>query len=206
MAGMGELSIIVNNAGCGKEQMPMGQDGVKALIDEFWTTEGEIAVDLYIIRHADALALGEHGITDDAERPLSAAGEAESQKIGNALKKRNIQLDRLVTSPLLRARQTAEFMLKTRSIDEGPQITVSEDLAPGGKPRKLARFLRKLGGEHVGLVGHMPHIADWSAWLIGSKKAQLDFAKAGIAHIVCGEAPRKGMGVLQWLVTPEWFE
>ena len=60
-----------------------------------------------------------------------------------------------------------------------PELTICDDLAPGGKAKKLARFLRKFGGESVGLVGHMPDIGDWAAWLIGSRKAHIDFAKAG---------------------------
>ena len=51
----------------------------------------------------------------------------------------------------------------------------------------------------------MPQLGDYAAWLIGSKKMQLDIAKAGIALITCGELPSKGLGSLQWLVTPEWY-
>ncbi len=86
-----------------------------------------------------------------------------------------------------------------------PLVHVCDDLAPDAKPRKLAKFLRKLGGEKVALVGHLPHIALFAAWLLGSKRAHIDMAKAGIAHISCGDEPRKGTGALQWLVNPAWF-
>src|SRR5262245_19123710 len=72
----------------------------------------ELPVDLYLIRHADALALGERGITNDEERPLSEKGEAQSDAVAKALAQRGIVLDKLYTSPLLRARQTAEIMLR----------------------------------------------------------------------------------------------
>lgn len=162
-------------------------------------------MDLYLIRHADAVALGENGITEDPARPLSEAGDVQSRRIARALHKRGVALERLLTSPLVRARQTAEGMLKTWH-GNPPELINCDDLAPGGKPRKLARFLKKLDAQHIGLVGHMPHIADWTAWLIGSKKARLDFAKAGIAYLTCTDDLQKGDGVLQWLVTPEWFE
>lgn len=162
-------------------------------------------MDIYLIRHADALPLGERGITADEERPLSDKGEEQARAVGKVFQKRGIVLDRLYTSPLLRARQTAEGLLQTWARPE-VQLQESSALAPGAKPRKLARFLLKQEGEKVGLVGHMPHLAVVTGWLIGDKDVQLDFAKAGIAYIRCGEAPGKGLGVLEWLVTPEWYE
>jgi phosphoserine phosphatase len=67
-------------------------------------------VDLYLIRHADALALGERGITSDEERPLSEVGERQADAAARALQSRGILFDRLFTSPLVRARQTAEIL------------------------------------------------------------------------------------------------
>src|SRR5581483_2301264 len=98
---------------------------------------------------------------------------------------------------------TAEIMAK--HWDGGSlKVEVCEFLAPGSKAKDLARFLADAKGDALGLVGHMPGLADWAAWCIGSKKAQLDFAKTGIAHIVC-DRPGKGLGTLAWLVTPRWF-
>jgi phosphohistidine phosphatase len=161
-------------------------------------------VDLYLIRHADALALGERGITNDEERPLSEKGESQSQAVAKALAQRGIVLDKLYTSPLLRARQTAEIMLRVWA---KPELTLEtcDELIPGVKPRKLSKFLLKSGGEKIGLVGHMPDLGEFGAWLLGAKKAQLEMAKSGVALITCGDLPAKGMGALQWLVTPEWY-
>jgi len=161
-------------------------------------------VELFLIRHADALALGERGITNDEERPLSEKGEADAQALALALQAKGIVLDRLLTSPLLRARQTAEILLRTWS---KPELTLDtcECLAPAGKHRKMSKYLLKTGGEKIGMVGHMPHLGEYAAWLLGNKKFQIDLAKAGVAFITCGELPAKGIGSLQWLVTPEWY-
>jgi phosphohistidine phosphatase len=51
----------------------------------------------------------------------------------------------------------------------------------------------------------MPQLGDYAAWLIGAKKVHVDIAKSGIALVTCGELPSKGLGALQWLVTPEWY-
>ena len=53
------------------------------------------------------------------------------------------------------------------------------------------------------LIGHMPDLADFLGWLIGSRKAQIDMAKAGVAYVTC-EDVRKGDGTLEWLLTPDW--
>jgi phosphohistidine phosphatase len=160
---------------------------------------------LYLIRHADALSLGERGITEDAARPLSQKGELQARQVGQTLQQKGIHVDKVVTSPLVRAQQTTDWLLKSWN-GPHPEVHVCEELAPDAKPRKLAKFLRKLGGEHVALVGHMPQMGHWAAWLVGSKKAQIDMAKAGMALIACEDGPAKGRGALQWLVTPAWYD
>ena len=68
-------------------------------------------MELYLIRHADALALGERGITDDAERPLSEQGENQCRTLAHGLLQKGITLDGLVASPLVRAKQTADLLV-----------------------------------------------------------------------------------------------
>lgn len=161
-------------------------------------------MEIFLIRHADALALGERGITNDEERPLSEKGEADAESLAHALKKKGIVLDKLVTSPLLRARQTAEILLRVWSRPE-LVLDTCDALAPSGKPRKLSKHLLKAGADKIGLVGHMPHLGEYAAWLLGNKKFQIDIAKAGVALVTCGELPAKGLGALQWLITPDWY-
>jgi len=162
-------------------------------------------VDLYLIRHAEAVRLGEAGITDDENRPLTAKGEADAKTVAAGLHRRGITLGAIVSSPLLRARQTADGIL--RNLPEPlPQMNVCEDLAPGGKFRKLSSFVSDLVADKVAVVGHQPDLGEFAAWLIGSKKAHIEIAKDGVACILCDPKPGKGKGMLVWLVTPEWFE
>lgn len=161
-------------------------------------------MELYLIRHGDALALGERGITDDRERPLSEQGEKQVEDLGKGFQKKGIQLDLVISSPLVRAKQTAELLVVNGS-PAPREIQFSESLLPEAKPTKLARFLRDLGVQRVGLVGHAPQLPRFAAWLIGGKKGRLDLAKAGVVYLTCPDEPAKGEGVLHWLVTPEWF-
>src|SRR5438093_13741629 len=147
-------------------------------------------MELFLIRHAEAVALGERGITDDALRPLTEKGEQQSQRVAEGLRRRDIQLDKLVTSPLVRARQTADIILKYWN-GPVPELVEWDGLADI-RPRKLARFLLKQSGERIGLVGHAPSINDFCGWLIGNKKAQIDIAKAGVAHLSCESVAGKG--------------
>ena len=110
-----------------------------------------------------------------------------------------------MSSPLLRARQTAEALLEHWPGPPPEQLTCNA-LAPGGRAKKITRFLLGLNGENVGLVGNMPDLGEYAGWLIGNKKTQLDIAKAGAALIQFDGSPDKGEGSLLWLVTPEWFD
>jgi phosphohistidine phosphatase len=159
-------------------------------------------VDLYLIRHAEAKAAGENGINNDEDRPLTDEGEAQTRRLGTGFHARGLRLGALLSSPLLRSKQTAEGILKHWP-EFAPSVQVCEELAPSEKAKKLARFIRSLGTSSVGLVGHMPDMGEFLGWLIGSRKASITLAKGGVAHVTC-EDVRKGEGRLEWLLTPEW--
>jgi phosphohistidine phosphatase len=160
-------------------------------------------MDLYLIRHADALALGERGNTQDSERPLSDKGYGQSKQVGAWFQRKGIALDQIFTSPLVRAHQTAEGI--AGAVSPAPPLQLCPELAPGERPKKLAKALKRWGGERAALVGHLPDLPAFAAWLIGGKRAQIDLAKAGIAYISVADEPGKGGGSLVWLVSPEWL-
>jgi phosphohistidine phosphatase len=158
---------------------------------------------LLLIRHADAEPR-ENSEVPDEERPLTEKGQAQSRALSEALQRRGVELGKLVSSPLLRARQTAEGLLERWS-DPKPELLLCNALAPEGKEKKLTRFIRGLNSDVVTLIGHMPDLAYYAGWLTGSKKAQIELAKAGVALIESEGGPGKGGGVLTWLVPPEWW-
>jgi len=158
-------------------------------------------VDLYLIRHAEAKALTENDVMNDEDRPLTDEGEAQARRLGTGFHARGLRLGALLSSPLLRAKQTAEGILNHWP-ELAPQVQVCEELAPSLKAKRLARCLRDLEVPSAGLVGHMPDLGEFLGWLIGSRKLSVDLAKAGVAKVTC-EKVRKGEGTLEWLVTPE---
>jgi phosphohistidine phosphatase len=160
-------------------------------------------VDIYLIRHAEAAPLGGVGAASDAERPLTEAGQQQARQVGAALQRRGVRPVAILTSPLVRARQTADLLASQMS--PPPPVRLCPELTPGTKRRKLARALAGLGEGPVLLVGHEPDLGVWAGWLLGSKKVHLDLPKAGIAHLRCSGLPRKGAGTLIWFVPPDWL-
>src|SRR5438105_4961562 len=100
-------------------------------------------MNILLIRHADALPAGAGGNLDDESRPLSDEGVSQCAPLARALERLGIRPGVLVSSPLLRARQTASGLLQNW---EGtpPELRIAEELGPGGKKTKLAKILRGL--------------------------------------------------------------
>jgi phosphohistidine phosphatase len=136
-------------------------------------------MDLYLIRHADALALGERGNTQDSDRPLSDKGFAQSKMLGAWMQRKGLALDQVFTSPLLRAHKTAEGMVG--SLSPSPSLQLCPELAPA-KRRKSWRSPATVGGEggSGGTSAGLPSLRPG----IGSKRAQIDLAKPGwLIHV-----------------------
>ncbi|HYV36381.1 MAG TPA: phosphohistidine phosphatase SixA [Gemmataceae bacterium] len=161
-------------------------------------------MELYVIRHADAAPLGENNIDVDEDRPLTPKGMEQTKLVAAGLQSKGVALQLILTSPLLRARQTAEGIAKAWT-GSPPEIQVCDQLIPGKRPRKLARVLKQLEKGLVAIIGHEPDLSSWTAWMIGSKKAHLSLAKAGVAHVSCENGMAKGGGTLVQLLTPDWL-
>jgi phosphohistidine phosphatase len=161
-------------------------------------------MNLYLVRHADALPVGEQGITVDEDRPLSEEGLRQARLLAQGVKRLGISLTQILTSPLRRAAQTAEELARILQIPAS-SVETCEQLGPGQSSKKLGKHLLKLETDNLLLVGHEPDLGQHTAWLIGSKKARVDFVKAGIAFVECDAVPQKGAGALRWLVTPKWL-
>jgi phosphohistidine phosphatase len=154
---------------------------------------------LYLIRHADAVPLGEQGIQHDEQRPLTSKGEAQAEALAQAIGRLGVRLDALLTSPLVRAKQTAQRLAtKAARLKECPA------LAPGHKKREVLEHVREVKGDAIGLVGHNPDLSELVGWFVGDKKAGIDMDKSGAACVAFDGKPTKGGGVLVWLITPEW--
>src|SRR5205085_9875857 len=93
-------------------------------------TFGEAYVDIYLIRHARAVALGEQGIETDEDRPLTEDGVIQARQLADTLQKHGVELDAILTTPLLRARRTAEILLENWHGQPAPELIVESRLTP----------------------------------------------------------------------------
>jgi phosphohistidine phosphatase len=110
-------------------------------------------MELLLIRHAKAEDGSLYG--DDSERPLTAEGRRGAGDVGNALARAGVALDRIVTSPMVRAVETAELVAV--AIGYPGALGVSPLLLPDERPSHvIERLIATLGVERAALVGHEP--------------------------------------------------
>ena len=158
---------------------------------------------LILIRHAEAVDLGSENAPTDFDRYLSAHGKATAAKLAETLKSHDIKLDAILSSPLVRAVQTAEPLLELSSMR---QILICEDLASGkGNPKKVAARLNTMNAEVVALVGHRPDMDQFISWLIGAGKKGIKQAKGAAAKVNVRDEVREGGGTLTWQITPDFY-
>ncbi len=156
---------------------------------------------LYLVRHGIAVDIGEQGIRRDFDRPLSAEGRKKTAVAALGLAALKVKPDRLGTSPLVRARQTAGIF--AGHLAPGLEIESCDALQPGGTVSGLVKWLRQGRGVAVMVFGHMPDLASLTAELIGAPaNAGIEFKKAGVACVSFEKAPAPGAGTLEWLLQP----
>ena len=157
-------------------------------------------LELYLIRHGVAAERGAD-FPDDSKRPLTSDGISRLKKEAKALAELDVDFDLIISSPLARAKQTAEVFAQVMS--SRPSVTLTDALAPAGTPaavfQELSKHMRKA---RIALVGHEPNMGELAARLIGAR-APIEFKKGGICRIDFEVFPPKGTGQLRWLVQPK---
>lgn len=149
---------------------------------------------LYLVQHAEALKEEEN-----PDRPLSGKGREDIGKISSHLALVRPALSRILHSPKLRARQTAEVLAE--GLAPSPVAEETDGLGPMDDPGTWEDRLKYLN-ENVLLVGHLPHLGRLASLLLcGNREAEaVSFRMAGV---VCLERSEKGSWSLQWMITPE---
>jgi phosphohistidine phosphatase len=156
--------------------------------------------ELYIIRHGLA---GEHGsYADDAQRPLTDEGHRKMGQVAQRFYALDLRFDLILTSPLVRARQTAEIL---QAAGLSKHLEVSEFLAPGGDFEDwLAWFRQWQSSESLAIVGHEPSLSQWAERLIwGEVRQRLLLKKAGAIGLKVPNGEAIGQSQLFWLTPPK---
>ena len=156
-------------------------------------------LELYLIRHGIAAERGEE-YPDDSKRPLTSGGMSKLRDEAKGLNELEVTFDLIITSPLVRTKQTAEIVAAT--LKEKPQVITSDSLAPAGTPAAVVQELGKHARQaRIALVGHEPNLGELAARLIGAK-SPIEFKKGAICRIDFEVLPPKGIGQLRWFIPP----
>jgi phosphohistidine phosphatase len=155
--------------------------------------------EIYLIRHGVAEERGEKW-PDDSKRPLTDDGMSRLRKSIRGLSRLGVSFDVVLTSSLVRAKQTAE--IAAGGVSPRPSIVTVDSLAPDGTFAAVVADLEKHAKKtRIALVGHEPNIGEIAARLIGSRHA-IEFKKGAVCRIDLATLPPSGPGDLRWLLTP----
>lgn len=153
-------------------------------------------MELYILRHGIAADVGQLGARNDAERPLTAEGRDRMEQASIGMRRMDLKLDQIVSSPLVRTRETAEIVAEAL----GAPLALAPELAPGCTLALLQEALRPYRNcERVLIVGHEPDCSFLAGTLIGT--GRMLFKKGSLASIELNRLDSAG-GTLRWLLTP----
>ncbi len=157
---------------------------------------------LYLLRHAEAMNVGENGITRDSDRPLTERGRRQAIRVGNVLQQLGVKFDVVLASPLERARETAGLVLQT--LAQRNKIRTVEALQPHGTPDAAWAAICGAGGEHVLAVGHLPSIGTLAGTLLDSQTEDaIWFHKSSLAVFHCENlAAWRPRIRLEWMLAP----
>jgi len=159
-------------------------------------------MELLIVRHAIAVERGDAAYPNDNERPLTPDGIHKFRAAARGLKSLGARPERILSSLLVRARQTAEILRDVLAGDI--DLDFSDHLAPGGDYGALLRQVATLGADSVAVVGHEPHLSGLVSYSLvgGAARASLLLKKGAAALVVFDGPAEAGRGTLEWLAQP----
>ena len=162
-------------------------------------------MDLYVLRHAIAAARDARKFPDDADRPLTDKGIAKLGHVTQGMQELGLDFDLVLTSPYVRARQTAEIVVKALRLEVRARST--RELAPDGDPKVLIADVLSARAARPLLVGHEPYLSELiSVLLSGDPHLGIALKKAGLCKLTAETLRFGRCASLEWLLSPAHFE
>jgi phosphohistidine phosphatase len=157
-------------------------------------------MEIYILRHGIAVERGTAGYKSDSERPLTSDGEGKMRQIAEAMLGMGLQFDLILSSPYVRAEQTARIV--AQELEE--EVTLSDHLAPGSNALELIREINDERPQRVLLVGHEPDLSRLiSLLLTGNTDAMIELKKGGLCKLTADRLKFGQCATFNWLLTPK---
>jgi len=155
---------------------------------------------LYLVRHGIAIERDNPKCPPEPERFLTAEGVKKSRAAALGLKAIGAKPEIFLTSPYVRAAQTAEIFAEAMGFT-AEKIRASDSLKPGGSPSLAIQEISRIRVKEVICFGHVPHLDQVVAQLMGSRSVFTELKKAGVACL--DHAAAHGRWTLLWLLTPK---
>lgn len=158
-------------------------------------------LELYMIRHGFAGTPVEDKAKDEA-RPLKPKGKDKTKEISKGLKEMDIRFDVVLSSPLLRAKQTAEIVNAYCGMHDG--ITITELLRPDASYQNLIKFLNKLKkADKIAIVGHEPFLGGFASFCLAkTNNSFINLKKNGVLMLQINEVIKPKRCSLGWVMEP----
>lgn len=154
-------------------------------------------MEIYLVRHGEYVDLGSETLEQDSLNQLSEQGIAKLQRQAQMLADWKLSVERILTSPFVRARQTADILAAGLRVpvEDHPALTRTQ-FNVAGLRQIVERYAQS---EHLMLVGHESDLSTVAAEVIGG--GQIELARGGIIRIAVD--PQTLHGKLIWLLSPE---
>lgn len=160
-------------------------------------------MDIYLLRHGDAVDRLTGGYAHDEDRPLTEKGQQEARIAAESLRGLGVTIAQIFASPLVRATQTARIADEILRPARG--LIRCDALAPGGTLGESIAALAGVGtNDAVLLVGHMPVLGELAGWLIwGDPLMTLPFRTGGLCGLTIPTPSQPGQGDFLWFAPPK---
>jgi len=156
---------------------------------------------IYFMRHGIATKNGP--AMPDIKRPLASEGREKTKKAAYGLKALKVRPKLILTSPLLRAEQTAEIVSLILGVRGG--LKACDALRPGGNPENIFVEIKDCGkSEECVLIGHEPDLSSLISRLIsGNGSLNIHLKKSGVCCVDVEKITPTPRGTLLWMATPK---
>lgn len=161
---------------------------------------------LYLLRHGEAAEISDPRYPTDSARPLTAKGIKRTRQLANALRQMEISFEVIFSSPLVRARQTAEIVV--RSLDLEKKLRLTNHLSPGGAFVDMLAQVEnaRATAKAILLVGHEPFLSGLISLLCtGGQMLALEMKKGGLCRLELETVKAGRCATLEWLLNPRHF-
>ena len=157
-------------------------------------------MEIYILRHGIAAERGTQGYKKDSDRPLTKEGEYKMHQIAEAMIGMGLQFDLILSSPYVRANQTAQIVAG----ELHAEVTLTDFLVPGGNALELIAEINDERPQRVLLVGHEPDLSRLISVLVtGGGDAAIELKKGGLCKLTSEKLTFGQCAILNWLLTPK---